>query len=62
MVARKDAEGKWTCVRNITEAHPDFHGTCPRVTPDGQYVFFNRYENGQANVYWVSADVLSSKE
>lgn len=51
--------GTWEEPINLTLKHPTFNGTCPRVSPDGKFIFFNRYENRQANVYWISATILS---
>ena len=32
--------------------------TCPYVSPDKKYLFFNRYKNGIRNPYWVDASVI----
>ena len=61
-ISYRGKKGVWSAPVNLTEKHPAFYGTCPRVTPDGKYVFFNRYENRRANVYWVDAKVIEVAE
>jgi len=38
----------------------DVHELCPKVTPDGKYLFFNRNhgENGDLKVFWVDAGII----
>ena len=31
---------------------------CPHVTGDGKYFFFNSFRNGNADNYWVSAEII----
>ena len=57
-ISHKSENGKWSAPINLTEKYPDFYGTCPRVTPDGKYIFINRYENRCANIYWFDAKVI----
>lgn len=30
----------------------------PMVSPDGQYLFFSRFFEGEADIYWVDADMI----
>lgn len=57
-ISCKQENGSWGAPVNLSEKYPDFYGTCPRVTPDGKYIFINRYENRRANVYWVDAEII----
>jgi len=34
------------------------HEQCPFVSHDGKYLFFNSHRNGNADVYWVDAEVI----
>ena len=58
LIAYKNNDGSWNEPINITNIYPEIFGTCPRVTPDKKNIFFNRYENKTANVYWVSSQVI----
>ena len=57
-ISRKDANGSWSEPVNITAVYPDFEGGCPKVTPDGKYIFYLRYINRKFSVYWVSSEIL----
>jgi hypothetical protein len=57
-ISIKNEAGNWQEPINITNIYPEFFGTCPRISPDNKYIFFNRYENRTANIYWVSIDIL----
>jgi Tol biopolymer transport system component len=28
------------------------------VTPDGKYLFFAKFMNGNVNIYWVDAEII----
>ena len=49
----------WETPFDLTEKYPPFYGTCPRLSPDGKYILINRYKNREANVYWVSANIIT---
>ena len=42
------------------EVNTDFNESCPSITPDGKYLFFNRSNDkeGSSNIYWVSTAVI----
>lgn len=60
-VCFKQKDGTWSKPINLGNAvNSDFNETCPSLTPDGNYLFFSRYneEGGISNIYWVSAEVI----
>lgn len=57
----KKKEGGWSSAINLgSEVNTNFHETCPSITPDGNYLFFARYNEEQefSNIYWVSTKVI----
>ena len=57
----KKKDGTWSKSINLgKEVNSNFPETCPSITPDGNYLFFGRYneEGGESNVYWVSTEVI----
>ncbi len=60
-VCFKQDNGTWTSPINLGDAvNSHFNETCPVITPDGNYLFFGRYneEGGLSNFYWVSTKVI----
>lgn len=57
-VSQRVFGGSWETPINVTDANRDLRGECPQLTPDGEYLFFLKYDAGVFNVYWVDADVL----
>ena len=60
-VCFKKKDGGWTKPVNLGEAvNSNFDETCPSISPDGNYLFFSRYneDNGLSNIYWVSTEVI----
>lgn len=58
----KEKNGMWSKRINLGSAvNSNFSETSPRITPDGKYLFFNRYneEGGISNFYWVSTEIIS---
>lgn len=62
-VCFKEQDGSWS--KPINPGSPlnsDLDEKSPRITPDGQYLFFGRAERpgdvGLANIYWVSTEVI----
>jgi ankyrin repeat protein len=51
--------GEWTDPVNlgptVNSPAPDI---CPIVSPNGRYLFFNSYRNGNADNHWVSAAII----
>ncbi|MBN1971203.1 MAG: PD40 domain-containing protein [Candidatus Delongbacteria bacterium] len=58
-ISVRNEDKTWQEPINITNLYPDIFGTCPKISPDNKYIFFNRYENRTANVYWVSINILN---
>lgn len=62
-VAFKDERGNWTKAYNLGNLiNTECTENCPAVTPDGEFLFFNRYcdETNTGNIYWVSIDIIKT--
>ena len=60
-VCFKNGKSTWTKPINLgEEVNTKFNETCPSISPDGQYLFFSRYneEGGISNIYWVSTELI----
>lgn len=59
-ISFKQTDGSWGTAVNLgSEINTDDEDSSPYVTPDGKYLFFNRYKNtGNGDIYWVDAKVL----
>ncbi|WP_223192167.1 hypothetical protein [Pseudoalteromonas piscicida] len=58
----KEQDGTWSSPINLGEGvNTPYSETVPRITPDGKYLFFGRYnEPGDvSNIYWVSTEVIT---
>lgn len=58
----KEKDNTWSKAINLGEGvNSNFGETCPSITPDGNYLFFSRYneEGGLSNFYWASTEVIS---
>lgn len=56
-------DGSWTkavSLRDALNAPDGAVHAAPRITPDGKYLFFEEYraETDQADIYWVSTEVI----
>ncbi len=61
-VCFKKKDRTWTKPINLgNEVNSNFNETCPSISPDGNYLFFSRYneEGGLSNIYWVSTEVIN---
>lgn len=38
--------------------HPDYSQICASISPDGNYLFFSRFQNSMADIYWVHASIF----
>lgn len=61
-VCFKQKDGNWT--KPISLGNPvntRYREGSPTITPDGKYLFFNRYdeESGNPNIYWVRTEVIN---
>ncbi len=62
-VCFKKNDGTWSTPINLgNTVNTNFREGNATMTPDGKYLFFNRYvingKRGLPNVYWVSADII----
>ena len=51
-------EGGWSQPENISIDYPYIRGTCPQITPDGNYLFFTIINNLVSHVYWIDAQFI----
>ncbi|MDY8136009.1 hypothetical protein [Aquimarina sp. 2201CG5-10] len=61
-VCFKQKDGTWTQPINLgNPVNTHYREGSPTISPDGKYLFFNRYdeESGNPNIYWVRADVIN---
>jgi Tol biopolymer transport system component len=59
----KKIDGTWTKPINLGDTvNSNFPERAPRITPDGKYLFFSRFneEGGLSNLYWVSTKVIEN--
>ncbi len=57
----KKKDGTWSKPINLGSAvNSNYREGGPTITPDGKYLFFNRYdeESGNPNIYWVSTEII----
>lgn len=59
MFCKRDENRNWTDLINITEEHPDIHGGCPQLSPDGNYLFFTKLVDGRFHIFWVEANFIN---
>ena len=62
-VCFKKKDGTWSKPINLGNAvNTNYREGNPTITPDGKYLFFNRYvekgKSGLPNVYWVSTEII----
>lgn len=60
-VCFNEKDGTWTKPIPLgNEVNSDLGESCPSITPDGKYLFFNRSndKDESSNLYWVSTEVL----
>jgi hypothetical protein len=58
----KEKDGSWSKPINLGKAVNTNHREGgPTMTPDGKYLFFNRYgeASGNPNIYWVSTKIIT---
>lgn len=57
----KNDKGIWSRAINLGDViNTECTENCPTVTPDGKYLFFNRYceKTNEGNIYWVDAEII----
>ncbi len=60
-VSFKEHDGTWAKPINLGDAvNTNVNEKSPSITPDGKYLFFGRdEEDGNANIYWVSTEIIT---
>jgi hypothetical protein len=64
-VSFRTADGSWTEAANLgPPVNTEYGENCPTVSPDGKFLFFNRYTGEEGNAengtYWVDARYIDS--
>ncbi len=58
-VSFRDRQGRWTRPRNLgPPANSPENDHCPRLSPDGKYLFFISHREDNSDAYWMSARFL----
>lgn len=58
-VSRRDDSGKWGKANPLDHGiNTGHHEMCPRISPDGKYLFFLSSRGGLFSAYWVDAGLL----
>ena len=58
-VSFRDRDGRWTAPRNLGPSiNSESNDQCPRLTPDGKYLFFISSRGGNSDAHWVDARFL----
>ncbi len=60
-ISHRDAAGKWK--KAVALGHgvnTEHHEMCPRISPDGKYLFFLSSRGGLFSAYWVDAGILGN--
>jgi Tol biopolymer transport system component len=58
-VSFRTEDGGWTRAVNLGEAvNTSDTDYCPKVTPDGKYLFYTSRSTGEGDVYWVDARII----
>ncbi|MCG8528049.1 MAG: hypothetical protein MI748_16825, partial [Opitutales bacterium] len=62
VVFRND-DNSWSKPQNLgSQINTDVSETCPTLSPDGNFLFFSRYNdlNGKSDIYWVDTSVIET--
>jgi len=58
-VSFRTDDGGWTRAVNLGDAiNTSATEFCPKVTPDGKYLFYTSRSTGEGDVYWVDARII----
>lgn len=61
-IAKKEqvlSDGAWSEPLSLgNEINTEYDELTGMVTPDGQYFFFSRFNNGTSDIYWVKASFI----
>jgi Tol biopolymer transport system component len=62
-VSFKQTDGTWSGLKNLGKPiNTEVYEYCPMVTPDGKYLFFSRFSEGKADIYWVDAKTIQQSK
>ena len=54
-ISFRNSDGNWSRLINMgPEINSELMENCPAISPDGKYLFFNRYDGKEAHAYWIS--------
>jgi len=58
-ISFRENNGRWTSAQNMGKNinSPSLE-YCPKVSPDGRFLFFSSGRTGQGDVYWVDAKII----
>jgi Tol biopolymer transport system component len=60
-ISFRTREGSWSPPRNMGKSiNTEGYEYGPLLSPDGKYLFFTRYIEGQGDIYWVDAKIVES--
>ena len=63
MVARALRPGEWVSTKRLGDAvNSGADEACPRLSPDGKYLFFLSNRTGAFRIYWVSASMIFEQQ
>lgn len=52
-------DGTWSKAFNMgPKVNSESHDTCPFISPDGKFLFFESHRNGNADIYWISTKII----
>ena len=58
-ISFRDEDGGWTGIVNMgEEINSSGQDMCPMVSPDGKYLFYLSNRSGDADIFWVSTDII----
>ncbi len=58
-ISFRTADGSWTAAVNLGDTiNTTATDYCPKVSPDGRFLFYTSRSTGEGDVYWVDARIL----
>ncbi len=58
-ISFREKNGKWMKAQNMGEIiNSSSMEYCPKVSPDGKYLFFTSGRSGNGDIYWVDAKII----
>ncbi len=60
-ISFRDEDGRWSQSVNLgPDINSSEHEGSATITPDGRYIFYTRYNNGNLDIFWVNTDFIRS--